>query len=373
MTLKVLSVIGTRPEAIKMLPVVEELRKHPGRIESLVCVTAQHRHMLDQVLELFRIQPDFDLNLMQPNQSLAQLTAAMIPALDQVVRDTKPDWILAQGDTTTVLVAALVAYYDLVRFGHVEAGLRTGDRYRPFPEEMNRRLGDTLSDLLFAPTKSCRQALLQEGHSKEQILVTGNTVVDALLKVRLLPYDWKSGPLADLPHYKRFVLITAHRRESFQGPLREICSALRDLAEKFRFEDYHFVYPVHPNPNVQQPVREILTGLANLSLIEPLDYLSQVNLMKRSVLILTDSGGIQEEAPTLHVPVLVMRDRTERPEGVEAGLAKLVGTNRERIVDEASRLLSSPTFRAAMVGGANPYGDGRAAERIVAALLDHRA
>jgi UDP-N-acetylglucosamine 2-epimerase len=367
--LTVLSVIGTRPEAIKMAPVVKELARHPDRIRSLVCSTGQHRQMLDQVLDLFRIEPDFDLNLMQTDQTLSQLTAALFSALDAVVEQSRPDWVLAQGDTSTVLVAGLVAYYHRVRFGHVEAGLRTGDRYRPFPEEMNRVVSDRLADYLFAPTQRSRQTLLREGHPENRILVTGNTVIDALLEVASYPYDWSSGPLGFLCPGKRLVLITAHRRESFGEPFREICSAIRELAEAFEADHLHFVYPVHLNPNVQRPVRELLSGLANVSLVEPLDYPSLVQLMKRSTLILTDSGGIQEEAPGLQVPVLVMRDTTERPEGVEAGVVRLVGTSRRRIVGEASRLLRDPAALAAMTKSVNPYGDGHAAERIVAALL----
>jgi UDP-N-acetylglucosamine 2-epimerase len=367
--LTVLSVIGTRPEAIKMAPVVRELARHPDWVRSLVCSTGQHRQMLDQVLDLFRIEPDFDLNLMQADQTLSQLTARLFTALDGVVARSKPDWVLAQGDTSTVLVAALVAYYHRVRFGHVEAGLRTGDRYRPFPEEMNRVVADRLADVLFAPTDRSRQTLLHEGHSENRVLVTGNTVIDALVEVASYPYDWSSGPLAFLPSGKRLVLITAHRRESFGEPFREMCSAIRELSEAFAAEDLHFVYPVHLNPNVQQPVHEILSGLANVSLVEPLDYLSLVQLMKRSTLILTDSGGIQEEAPGLKVPVLVMRETTERPEGVDAGVVRLVGTSRRRIVGEASRLLRDPAALAAMTKNVNPYGDGHAAERIVAALL----
>jgi UDP-N-acetylglucosamine 2-epimerase len=369
--LTVLSIVGTRPEAIKMTPVIRELRKYPDQVRSLVCVTGQHRQMLDQVLSLFDIQPDHDLNIMQPDQALSQLTADLFTGLDPVVEETKPDWILAQGDTSTVLVAALVAYYHQVPFGHVEAGLRTSDRYRPFPEEMNRRIADSLADLLFAPTERNRQALLQEGCPDDRIIITGNTVIDALLTVAAQPYNWSAGPLASIPNHHRLVLITAHRRESFGAPFREICLAVRELASRFESDGVHFVYPVHLNPNVRQPVGEILSGVSNVSLIEPLDYLSMVHLMKRSTLILTDSGGIQEEAPSLGVPVLVMREVTERPEGVEAGVVRLVGTARTRIVEEASRLLRDPAAHAAMATGVNPYGDGKAAARIASALLAH--
>ncbi len=368
--LAVLSIVGTRPEAIKMAPVVKELGKYPGQVRSLVCVTGQHRQMLDQVLKLFVIEPDYDLNLMQPDQSLCELTAGLFAGLDTVVAKTKPDWILAQGDTTTVLAAAMVAYYHKISFGHVEAGLRTGDRYKPFPEEVNRRIADGLADLHFAPTERSRQALLREDCSDDRILVTGNTVIDALLTVAAQPYDWSAFPLADVLDGKRLVLITAHRRESFGAPLREICLAIRKLAGQFDSDGVHFVYPVHFNPNVSQPVGEFVSGIPNVSLIEPLDYLSMVHLIKRSTLILTDSGGIQEEAPTFGVPVLVMRDTTERPEGVEAGVSKLVGTQHRRIVEEAERLLRDRAAYDGMARVANPYGDGKAAKRIVDALLE---
>jgi len=366
----VFNVIGTRPEAIKMAPVIAELRKYPNEIRCVVCATGQHRQMLDQVLELFAIRPDYDLDVMQPDQSLSRLTAALLTALDEVVEKVRPDWILAQGDTTTVAVASLVAFYRGVRFGHVEAGLRTNDRRRPFPEEINRRIADLLSDLYFAPTRQARDTLLREGVPEASIRVTGNTVIDALLDVASREYDFSVGPLAGLPLNKRIVLITAHRRESFGQPFRDLCQAIRELALGFEGDGVHFVYPVHLNPNVRRPVGDILSNLANLSLLEPLDYLSLVQLMKRSTLILTDSGGIQEEAPSLGVPVLVMRDTTERPEGVEAGVVRLVGTSRQRIVEEAQLLLRDPTARRAMATKANPYGDGSAAARIVAALLE---
>jgi UDP-N-acetylglucosamine 2-epimerase (non-hydrolysing) len=364
-----LSIIGTRPEAIKMAPVIKELARHRNQVRSLVCSTGQHRQMLDQVFQLFSIQPDFELNVMQENQALSPLTASLITALDEVVRKTKPDCILAQGDTTTVLAASLVAYYQRIRFGHVEAGLRTGDRYRPFPEEMNRSVADRLAEHLFAPTERARQNLLREGFSNDRIAVTGNTVIDALLEVAARPYDWSSGPLAALPPNERLVLITAHRRESFGEPFRALCGAIREVARRFQDDSVHFVYPVHLNPNVRRPVGEILANLSNVWLMEPLDYSSLAHLMKRATLILTDSGGIQEEAPALKVPVLVMRDKTERPEGVEAGVVRLVGTVPEKIVEEATRLLREPAERERMANGVNPYGDGHAAERIVRLLL----
>lgn len=368
--LTILSVVGTRPEAIKMAPVLKELGKQTTRVHPVFCSVAQHRQMLDQVLRVFQIQPDYDLNLMQSNQSLAQLTANLFSGLDPIVTKVQPDWILAQGDTTTVFVVAMVAFYRKIAFGHVEAGLRTNDKQRPFPEEINRRLTDLVATLYFAPTETARRALLGEGCPNRNIYVTGNTVVDALNDVASREYDWKSGPLSSLPEKQQLVLITAHRRESFGEPFREVCLAIRDLAEKFANDDVHFVYPVHLNPNVVQPVHEILSGLSNLSLIAPLDYLSLVHLMMRSTLILTDSGGIQEEAPGLGVPVLVMRDTTERPEGVEMGTVRLVGTQRYRIVREAEILLRDPIARERMATGVNPYGDGKAASRIVSILLE---
>jgi len=366
--LTVLSVVGTRPEAIKMAPVIKEFGRNSGHVRSVLCSTGQHREMLDQVFNLFQIKPDYDLNLMRPNQSLSSLTASAFTALDQVVAETKPGWVLAQGDTTTAFVAAMVAFYHKVPFGHVEAGLRTGDKFRPFPEEINRRIADLVADVYFAPTERARQALLREGCSETDVHVTGNTVIDAVNEIAAREYDWRTSPLAGLPPDQRIVLITAHRRESFGEPFQELCLAIRDLAHQFAGERVHFVYPVHLNPNVRQPVMAILSGLSNVALIEPLDYLSLVHLLKRSTVVLTDSGGIQEEAPGLRVPVLVMRDTTERPEGIDAGVVKLVGTQRSRIVRETESLLENPSAHSAMANGANPYGDGKAAQRIVSIL-----
>jgi UDP-N-acetylglucosamine 2-epimerase (non-hydrolysing) len=355
-----------------MAPIIKELQKQQHRVRSVVCFTGQHREMLDGISELFGLQPDYDLKVMRPNQSLSEVTARLLTALDAVFDKVRPHWVLAQGDTTTVMAAAMVAYYHGVSFGHVEAGLRTGDKRRPFPEEINRRLVDVMADAYFAPTQRSQQALLDEGVRAEDICVTGNTVIDAVLDIANRQYDWSKSPLASIPKDRKLVLITAHRRESFGEPFRELCGAIRDLALKFISEGVHFVYPVHLNPNVREPVNEILAGLPNVSLIQPLDYLSFVQLMKQSVLILTDSGGVQEEAPSFRVPVLVMRDTTERPEGVEAGVVRLVGTDRSRIVSEAIRLISDPAARTAMTTARNPYGDGKAAERIVSALLEKK-
>jgi len=352
-----------------MAPVIQALGRRSEQIRSIVCSTGQHREMLEQTLALFAITPDFDLRLMQHNQGLADLTARLIVALDRLLAKARPDCVLAQGDTTTVLATSLVSFYRGIPFGHVEAGLRTGDRRRPFPEEINRRVADVVSDLYFAPTQRAREALLREGMRDSDIHVTGNTVIDALLEVADLPFNWSVGPLALLARGKRTVLITAHRRESFGEQFRQLCLAIRDLALLNR-DTTQFVYPVHLNPNVQQPVQEILSGLENVTLLEPLDYSSLVHLMKRSALILTDSGGIQEEAPSLGVPVLVMRETTERPEGVEAGVVRLVGTDRDEIFKQAQRLLTDPVAHAEMATRANPYGDGHAAERIVSAVLE---
>lgn len=368
--LTVLSVIGTRPEAIKMAPVIRALETHADKVRSVVCVTAQHREMLDQVLRLFAIRPDIDLDLMTPDQSLASLTSTLFSALDPVVAGIQPDWVLAQGDTTTVLVASLVSFYRRVAFGHVEAGLRTGDCLQPFPEEVNRRIADMVATRYFAPTARCRETLLAEGVPDARIHVTGNTVIDALLATVAQPYDETEGPLAGLPPAERLVLVTAHRRENLGAPLREICYALRELADGFADGELQLVYPVHLNPNVRQPVFELLGAVPNVSLIEPLGYRDMAHLMRRATLILTDSGGIQEEAPTFGVPVLVLRDTTERPEGVDAGVVRLVGTSRKRIVAEALRLLRDPQAYAAMAARINPYGDGRAAERITSILLE---
>lgn len=366
--LRVLSIFGTRPEAVKMAPVVECLVATPG-VESCVCVTAQHRQMLDQVLDLFNIQPDYDLDIMRPDQALSDLTAALFTGLDPVLRDAQPDWVLVQGDTTTVMAAALLAYYHQMRVGHVEAGLRTGDKWQPFPEEINRRIAGAIADLHFAPTPQARKNLLGEGVPSERVIVTGNPVIDALQTIAARPYEFADGPLAGMPWNRRVILVTAHRRENFGQPLANIFSAIRRIAENYA-EQIHFVYPVHLNPNVHRPAHHALGGVPNITLLEPLDYLPMVHLMKRAYLVLTDSGGIQEEAPAFGVPVLVMRRLTERPEAVEAGTARLVGTDPERIVAEASRLLDDEGEHAAMARAINPFGDGHASERIVQALLE---
>ena len=350
-----------------MAPVIAELRRTPDQVITRTCVTAQHREMLDQVLALFRIAPDHDLDLMQPGQSLSQLSARLFEKLAPVISYESPDWVLVQGDTTTVMAASLVAFYHRVKVGHVEAGLRTARKFDPFPEEINRRMTTVLADLHFAPTCWARDNLRRENVPVEQIIVTGNTVIDALQWVVKLPYDASRGPLASIPWRKRIILVTAHRRESFGQPLQDICGALREIAQ---WPDVHLVYPVHPNPNIQGPVHEALRGCPNLTLLSPLGYRPLTYLLSRSYLVLTDSGGLQEEAPSLGKPVLVLRDRTERPEAVVAGTAKVVGTETGRIVAEVRRLFEEVAEYERMAQAVNPYGDGHAAQRIASALLD---
>jgi UDP-N-acetylglucosamine 2-epimerase (non-hydrolysing) len=372
---KVSVIFGTRPEAIKLAPVILALREQAD-FEPHVCVTAQHRELLDQVLSVFGVQPDVDLDLMRPDQTLSELTARAISALDEYFNDYKPDVVLVQGDTTTVCAASLSAFYHRIKVGHVEAGLRTWNKYSPFPEEINRVLTTHLADYHFAPTEKARANLLREGVPEDRICLTGNTVIDALhiavQKVRKSRPDIPGlpGELVNRGTERPLVLITGHRRESFGQGFESICKAISDLAD--RFPDTAFVYPVHLNPNVREPVFRILAGRDNIYLIEPLSYLPFVALMDRATLILTDSGGIQEEAPSLGKPVLVMRETTERPEAVEAGTAKLVGTNVEYIVENASSLLSIPEKYAAMANKLNPYGDGRSSQRVLQVLTDNQ-
>jgi UDP-N-acetylglucosamine 2-epimerase (non-hydrolysing) len=360
---RLLTIFGTRPEAIKLAPVILEARKHGDRFESLVCVTAQHREMLDQVLEWFQIKPQYDLNLMQPDQGLADFAGRALAAVSGLLKEVRPDAVIVQGDTTTVMMAALSAFYQRIPVGHVEAGLRTRDRYNPFPEEINRRMAGILAAIHFAPTARAAEALRAEQVPTESIFITGNTVVDALLMTVKRPVNLE----VDLgPDGRRLILVTAHRRESFGAPFESLCLALRDLAE--RRTDVEIVYPVHLNPNVREPVRRILDGHPRVHLLDPLRYEQFVHLMARAHLILTDSGGIQEEAPVLGKPTLVMRETTERPEAVEAGTALLVGTDRKRIVAEAERLLENEADYRAMAQAGSPFGDGHAAERIIGIL-----
>ncbi len=366
---KVLTIIGTRPEAIKLAPVILELERHPERFESKVCVTAQHRELLDQALIPFGLHIDHDLDIMEPGQTLTQVTARAALGLDGVLAAERPNVVLVQGDTTTAFCGALAAYYHRIRVGHVEAGLRTGDKYAPYPEEVNRRLVGQLADLHFAPTEHARRALLAEGVAASAIHVTGNTVIDALLwmrdAVRRAPPVLPAG-LVDFVAGRQVVLVTGHRRESFGEGFENICRAIRDVADAV--PEAVFIYPVHLNPNVREPVGRLLDGHHRIRLIEPLPYAPFVWLMERATVVLTDSGGVQEEAPSLGKPVLVMRDTTERPEGVAAGNARLVGAQRERIVEGLLRLLRSREEREAVSKTANPYGDGNAATRIIAVL-----
>lgn len=363
----VLVVLGTRPEAIKLAPVVRALAagRAPG-LRPVVVTTAQHREMTDEVLRLFRIRADHDLDVMRPNQSLFQTTSTVLTKLEPVLRAEKPAAVLVQGDTTSTLSGALAAFYLRIPVGHVEAGLRTYDRWNPYPEEMNRRLTSSLADWHFAPTERARDALLAEGVDAGRVFLTGNTVVDALRAIaRRKPRPHPGLEGIDFTR-RRVIVVTAHRRENWGRPLAELSRALREIVEADRKAEV--VFPVHPNPNVMRVVRPLLDGAARVHLVPPMDYATFVHLMARATLIITDSGGIQEEAPSLGVPVLVARRTSERPEGVEAGLVRVVGTNRRRMVEEALRLLGSEEERERMRGARNPYGDGRAARRIVGIL-----
>ncbi|MBT3222197.1 MAG: UDP-N-acetylglucosamine 2-epimerase (non-hydrolyzing) [Proteobacteria bacterium] len=372
--MRVLSIFGTRPEAIKMAPVVQALDKSDN-FDSRVCVTGQHRDMLDQVLNVFGIEPHHDMNLMQPGQDLYDITSRALVGLRGILEAEAPQVVLVHGDTTTTLAATLASFYAHIPVGHVEAGLRTGNLAAPWPEEANRVLSDRLCTYHFAPTNESRDRLLHEGHVAKRIWVTGNTVIDALLwmrdRVRAKPvFSWESQfdsafPYISVPEVP-LVLVTGHRRESFGDGFKNICQALRTLAHAY--PEVHFVYPVHLNPNVQRPVHQLLAGQPNVHLLKPLDYAPFVRLMDRAKLILTDSGGIQEEAPSLGKPVLVMRETTERPEGIAAGTVRLVGTSTKRIVDETTRLLTDEAAYASMATAHNPYGDGKAAQRIIDAL-----
>jgi len=365
--MRVLSVFGTRPEAIKIAPVISALANLPN-IESRVCVTAQHRQMLDQVLDLFEIKPDYDLNIMKPGQDLTDITSNILLALRPILKEYKPHLLLVHGDTTTTLASALAAYYEKITVGHVEAGLRTGNLYAPWPEEMNRSIVGRITQLHFAPTSSAQENLLKEAVDPKKIFVTGNTVIDALLETvkkiegnTTLNSELKSR-FNFIDSSKKLIVVTGHRRENFGDGFERICQALKALSVR---PDVQIVYPVHLNPSVQEPVKRILGDCNNVHLIEPLDYLPFVYLMSRSYLIITDSGGVQEEAPSLGKPVLVMRDTTERPEAVTAGTVKLVGTNMQKIIDEAVVLLDNETAYNAMARAMNPYGDGKAAQRII--------
>lgn len=366
--MKVLTVFGTRPEAIKMAPLVKVLEKEPG-IESVLCVTAQHRQMLDQVLDLFELEPEYDLNIMKPNQTISMITSNVLMGLDEVLDKEKPDVVLVHGDTTTTFATALAAFYKQIPIGHVEAGLRTYDQYSPFPEEMNRVLTGHLAAFHFSPTLRNKENLLREAISESKIFVTGNTVIDALLEVANKPYNFQEEPLKSMDFQKkRVICVTCHRRENLGENMEQIFRAIRRLAEEY--EDVEIVYPVHLNPRVQKAAKDILGGLTQVHLIPPLDYQPFVQLMVKSYMIITDSGGLQEEAPSLGKPVLVVRRETERPEAIEAGTVKLVGVSEEELYRMSKELLDDKEAYDQMAKAVNPYGDGQASQRIVKALKE---
>jgi UDP-N-acetylglucosamine 2-epimerase (non-hydrolysing) len=369
---RIMTVLGTRPEAIKLAPIIQLLNSD-ARFSSTLVVTAQHREMLDQVLSLFKLTPDEDLNLMTEDQSLARLTADIFTRLDPLLEKYQPEWVVVQGDTTTAMTAAMAAFYRRIKVAHVEAGLRTWDKWQPFPEEVNRRMIGNIADLQFAPTDWAYNNLIKDGVSKKVLKVTGNTIIDALNQVAALPMPEEIQKLLSekriLSKEKQLVMVTAHRRENFGQPIRDICLALKELAFEFA-EKIEILYPVHLNPHIQQPVHELLDGIANINLLPPLEYLPLVHLLKSARLILTDSGGIQEEATSLGKPCLVLRDVTERPEGVEAGVLKLVGTDPEKILNEARKMLKDDVLYEKISHSPNPYGDGFAAGRIVTTIYD---
>lgn len=366
---KIITIFGTRPEAIKMAPLVKELEKREG-IESKICVTAQHREMLDQVLELFDIKPDFDLNIMKTKQSLTGITNRILEGLETIFKEEKPDMILVHGDTTTTFSSALAAYYQQIKVGHVEAGLRTFDKYFPFPEEMNRKLTGAIADLHFSPTKRAKNNLLREGIDEKSIYITGNTVIDAMLHTVQDNYIFENKELNEIDFKnKKVIMITAHRRENWGGGISNICEALNEIVDKNK--DVELVYLVHLNPIVKDMVYEKLGGKERVHLLNPLDTKETHNLMNKCFMVMTDSGGLQEEAPHLGKPVLVLRDVTERPEAVEYGTVKLVGTNKEKMIDEANILINSKEAYEKMSKAVNPYGDGKASERICDAIMKY--
>ena len=362
--IKVLSIFGTRPEAIKMAPLVKELNKR-DEIESIVCVSAQHREMLDQVLETFDIKPDYDLNIMKQGQTLSEITSRVLMGLEDVIKETKPDIILVHGDTTTTFAGALAAFYNQVDIGHVEAGLRTNDKYSPFPEEMNRQMVDCMTDMYFAPTELSKENLLNENIDEDKIFITGNTAIDAMATT--VKEDYKHPELDWIKNDERMILLTAHRRENLGDPMRSMFKAIKRIVEEF--SDVKVIYPIHLNPKVREVANEILSDCDRVRLIEPLEVFDFHNFINKSYLILTDSGGIQEEAPHLGKPVLVLRNTTERPEGIYAGTLKLVGTDEEVIYEETKKLLKDKEEYDKMAKATNPYGDGHASERIVDAII----
>ena len=369
--LRLMTIFGTRPEAIKMCPLVLEMHKYPEYIEPIVAVTAQHREMLDQVLELFNIKPDYDLNIMASGQTLYDITTRALNGLKEVIEEAKPDMVLVHGDTTTTFAGALAAFYAQVPVGHVEAGLRTGNKYSPYPEEMNRKLTGSIADMHFAPTSTSKENLLKENVNPEAIMVTGNTVIDALQTTVKVNYEFADAEFNKIfARGNRLILMTTHRRENLGEPMRNVYKALRMVLETHA--DVEAIFPVHKNPKVREIVQEELGGLERVHLIEPMDYEPFANLMGKMDIVLTDSGGIQEEAPALGKPVLVLRDTTERPEAVDAGTVKLVGTGYEDVLRETNLLLDDPAHYQKMAEAANPYGDGKACERIIRAILQKK-
>lgn len=367
--MKLMTVFGTRPEVIKVAPVISEIGKYPGKLTSINCVTGQHREMIEPLLKLFNIQINYDLDIMVGNQSLEHITIAVLTKMKDIIAKEKPDYLLVQGDTATAMAASLSAFYQKVKICHIEAGLRTNDKYHPYPEEVNRRIIDSVSDLLFAHTQEAKDNLLKEGIPEEKIEVTGNTVIDALMDMADRRYDARGGIFGKcVLNGEKVILVTAHRRENFGEPLVNICNAIKEVAKQYTSR-VCFVYPVHLNPNVQKCVYPILGGIENVVLTAPLDYLPFVHLMKRSHFILTDSGGLQEEAPSLGKPVLVMRQTTERPEGISAGAVKVIGTNKEDIVRSIVHLLEDKNEYQRMSKAVNPYGDGKSSQRIVTRFL----
>lgn len=365
---KVMTVFGTRPEAVKMAPIIQEMKKRDN-IESTVCVTAQHRQMLDQVLDIFNITPHYDLNIFEPGQTLTKITTRALTGLEEVIKKVKPHVLLVQGDTTTVFAGALAGFYHKVKIGHVEAGLRSGNLYSPYPEEANRKLTGVLTDFHFAPTENSRQNLLREGYEDSKIYVTGNTVIDALLQVVSKDYIFDDHLLDSIDYKnKKVILLTSHRRENIGKPMENIFNAIKDIV--YQNDDVEVIFPVHLNPKVRDIANGILGDIDRIHLIEPLDYLPFANLMARCYLVVTDSGGLQEEAPSLGKPVLVVRKETERPEGIKAGTAKLIGIEKEHIYDEINILINNPDEYNKMANAVNPYGDGKAAERIVNIIVD---
>lgn len=369
--MKLLFILGTRPEAIKLAPVIKEAKRYK-KVKTYVCLTAQHRQLLDQVINFFNIKPNFDLNLMKPNQNLYAVTSNAIRKLGVIIKKVKPDWVIVQGDTTTTFVGALCAFYNKTKIAHVEAGLRTHDKFSPFPEEINRALTTQLADIHFAPTKKAENSLLKENITKNKIVITGNTGIDALFltleKIKNLPKAQIIKKFRKIDFAKKILLVTGHRRESFGKPFEEICLALKQIAGIF--PDIEIVYPVHLNPNVKKPVYRMLSKIPNIHLIQPLDYPSFVWLMKNSYIILTDSGGVQEEAPSVQKPVIVIRRVSERMEGVELGIAKLIGTKKSAIVSSVSNLILNKNLYSKMIASKNPYGDGKASRRIIKEIIN---